>query len=111
MNQPREISREIIRLGVPALGALAADPLVSLVDTAFVGRLGATQLGALGVATSIFTLMFVTFNFLAYGTTSLVAQRIGAGRRESAAQIVGQGVFLALVIGAVGLAVGEGDHL
>lgn len=107
MNQPREISREIIRLGVPALGALAADPLVSLVDTAFVGRLGATQLGALGVATSIFTLMFVTFNFLAYGTTSLVAQRIGAGRRESAAQIVGQGVFLALVIGAVGLAVVE----
>jgi MATE family multidrug resistance protein len=107
VTQSRRISREIIRLSVPALGALAADPLVSLVDTAFVGRLGATELGALGVATSIFTLMFVTFNFLAYGTTSLVAQRVGAGRPKAAAEIVGQGVFLAVAIGLVATTVLE----
>ena len=101
MTRSRDISREIVRLGVPALGALAADPLVSLVDTAFVGRLGTVELGALGVATAIFTLMFVTFNFLAYGTTSLVAQRIGAGQHGSAARIVSQGVFLAVVIGLI----------
>ena len=107
MTSSRDISREIFRLGVPALGALAADPVVSLVDTAFVGRLGATNLGGLGVATSIFTLMFVTFNFLAYGTTSLVAQRIGAGRRPEAARIVGQGIVLALIIGAIILGIVE----
>ena len=33
--------RAIFALAFPALGALAADPIVSLVDTAFVGRLGA----------------------------------------------------------------------
>ncbi|MDH5372901.1 MAG: MATE family efflux transporter [Acidimicrobiia bacterium] len=107
MTRSRDISREIVRLGVPALGALAADPLVSLVDTAFVGRLGTVELGALGVATAIFTLMFVTFNFLAYGTTSLVAQRIGAGQREGAARIVGQGVFLAVLIGLISVIIVE----
>ena len=101
------LSREIIRLGVPALGALAADPLVSLVDTAFVGQLGSVELGALGVATAIFTLMFATFNFLAYGTTSLVARHLGSGRSDLAAQIVLQGIVLAVAIGLAGLVLVE----
>ena len=42
--------REILRIGLPALGALAADPLVSLIDTAFVGRLGATALASVAIA-------------------------------------------------------------
>jgi MATE family multidrug resistance protein len=59
------LDSEILRLTLPALGALAADPLVSMVDTAFVGRLGVVPLAALGVNTSIFALTFVVFNFLA----------------------------------------------
>lgn len=71
--------REILALAVPALGTLAADPLVSLVDTAFVGRLGVVPLAALGVNASIFSLAFLVFNFLAYGTTPMVARAVGAG--------------------------------
>ena len=92
---------------MPALGALAADPLVSLVDTAFVGRIGSVELGALGVATAIFTLMFATFNFLAYGTTSLVARHLGSGRSDMAAQIVLQGIVLAIAIGLAGMVLVE----
>ena len=66
--------KEIFALALPALGSLAIDPLVSLVDTAFVGRLGAAQLGALGINAAIFAMTFVVFNFLAYGTTP----RVGA---------------------------------
>jgi len=106
-SKPEGLSREIIRLGVPALGALAADPLVSLVDTAFVGQLGSVELGALGVATAIFTLMFATFNFLAYGTTSLVARHLGSGRSDLAAQIVLQGIVLAIAIGLAGMVLVE----
>ncbi len=91
--------REILRLAVPALGALAADPLVSLVDTAFVGRLGTVQLGALGVNAAIFSLAFALFNFLAYGTTPLVAAAIGRGDRQAAARVVTQAVALAIVLG------------
>ncbi|MDJ0961965.1 MAG: MATE family efflux transporter [Acidimicrobiia bacterium] len=88
--------REILRLAVPALGALAADPLVSLVDTAFVGRLGADALGSLAIAVAVFTLAFAVFNFLAYGTTPMIARAIGGGDLAAAGRIA----LTATVIGA-----------
>ncbi|MDP8959974.1 MAG: MATE family efflux transporter [Actinomycetota bacterium] len=97
--------RPILALAVPALGALAADPLVSLVDTAFVGHLGPKALGALGVNAAVFSLVFFLFNFLAYGTTPLVGQALGEGRPEAARRTVGQAVVLAMGIGLVVLAV------
>ncbi len=91
--------REIAALALPALGALVADPLLSLVDTAFVGRLGADALGALGVSAAVFAVAFFAFNFLEYGTTSLVARSIGAGDRAKA---------MRASVTALGLAVGSG---
>jgi MATE family multidrug resistance protein len=91
--------REILSLAVPALGALAADPLVSLVDTAFVGRLGTVPLGALGVNTSIFSLTFVVFNFLAYGITPMIGRAVGRGDRDEAAAITIQAFVLAIALG------------
>ena len=73
--------REILRLAVPALGALAAEPLYVLVDTAIVGHLGTTQLAALAIAATVLTTAFTVFNFLTYGTTAQVARLHGAGRR------------------------------
>jgi MATE family multidrug resistance protein len=96
---------EIYRLAVPALGGLAVDPLVSLVDTAFVGQLGSTKLGALGVNASLFSLTFVVFNFLAYGTTPRVGRAVGEEDIESAGRVIVQAITLAIVAGAVALAV------
>ena len=45
--------REILRLALPALGALAAEPLYLLVDTAIVGHLGTPQLAALALAATL----------------------------------------------------------
>lgn len=101
----RRFDAAILALAVPALGALAADPLVSLVDTAFVGRLGATPLAALGVNTSLFSLVFVLFNFLAYGTTPLVGRALGGGDRAGAGRVVAQALTLAVAAGAVSLTI------
>ena len=78
--------REILRLAVPALGALAAEPLYVLVDTAIVGHLGTTQLAALAIAATVLSSAFTIFNFLTYGTTARVARLHGAGRDEDAAR-------------------------
>ena len=93
------LDRDIARLAIPALGALAADPLVSMVDTVFVGRLGVVPLAALGVNTSIFAMAFVVFNFLAYGTTPLVARAVGRGDRAGAGDVVMQAFLLAALVG------------
>ena len=52
---------------------MMADPLLSLMDTAFVGRLGTAELAALGACTSIFHLAFHAFRATTSATTTLVA--------------------------------------
>lgn len=93
--------REILGLAIPALGALAIDPLLTLADTAFVARLGTIDLAALGVDTAIFGFAFFAFNFLAYVVTPLVARAMGRGRPEEAQRWVGDALFLAVMLGAL----------
>lgn len=93
--------REIFNLAIPALGALASDPLVSLVDTAFVGRLGPVPLAALGVNVSVFSLSFLVFNFLAYGTTPRIGRALGKRDRAAAGRIVMQVLTMAVLAGIV----------
>jgi MATE family multidrug resistance protein len=95
--------RDILDLAVPALAGLAAGPLVSLVDTAFVGQLGSVPLGALGVNTSIFSMTFVIFNFLAYGTTPRVGRAVGNDDWEEAGRVVMRALTLAIGAGIVAL--------
>ena len=101
---PTRHDREILRLALPALGSLAAEPLYVLADTAIVGHLGRSQLAALGIAATVLS-VFATFNFLQYGTTAQVARASGAGETEAAARIGAQALWLSLAVGVV-LAVG-----
>jgi len=100
--------RPILDLAIPALAGLAADPLVSLVDTAFVGQLGPVPLAALGINASVFSMTFVIFNFLAYGTTPRVGRAVGHGDREEASRVVMRALLLAVLAGAVALALLQG---
>jgi putative MATE family efflux protein len=89
----------IAALAVPALGALAADPLYSLVDTAFVGHLGVPHLGALAIGTAAFNASFWIFSFLAYGVTPRVARAQATGDIRHATAIGVQALFLAVLLG------------
>lgn len=93
--------KEILGLAIPALGALAIDPLLTLADTAFVARLGTVDLAALGVDTAILGFAFFAFNFLAYVVTPLVARALGRGRPDEARRWVGDALLLAAVLGVV----------
>jgi MATE family, multidrug efflux pump len=88
----------ILRLAAPALGALAAEPLYILVDTAIVGHLGRPQLAALGAAATALSVLAM-FNFLQYGTTAQVARAAGAGEHETAARLGAQSLWLSLAVG------------
>ena len=101
----RATHREVLALAVPATLALAADPLLSLVDTALVGRLGAVPLAALGVNVAVFTAVFWVFNFLTYGTTAEVARLRGAGRGGAAVRHALQALWLAVALGLAVLVV------
>ncbi|MFF8320509.1 MATE family efflux transporter [Streptomyces bobili] len=100
----RQHDREIVALAVPAFGALVAEPLFVLADSAIVGHLGTAQLAGLGVASALLTTAVSIFVFLAYATTAAVARRVGAGDLPAAIRQGMDGIWLALLLGAAVIA-------
>ncbi|MFC0847265.1 MULTISPECIES: MATE family efflux transporter [Streptomyces] len=104
-NIRRRHDREIVSLAVPAFGALVAEPLFVMADSAIVGHLGTPQLAGLGIAAALLTTAVSVFVFLAYATTAAVARRVGAGDLKAAIRQGMDGVWLALLLGAAVIAV------
>ncbi|MFD4602927.1 MATE family efflux transporter [Streptomyces sp. NPDC058464] len=101
----RRHDREIVALAVPAFGALVAEPLFVMADSAIVGHLGTAQLAGLGIASALLTTAVSVFVFLAYATTAAVARRVGAGDIQAAVRQGMDGIWLALLLGAAVIAV------
>ncbi|MGA5166053.1 MULTISPECIES: MATE family efflux transporter [Streptomyces] len=104
-SERRRHDREIFALAVPAFGALVAEPLFVMVDSAIVGHLGTPQLAGLGIAAALLATGVSVFVFLAYATTAAVARRVGAGDLPSAIRQGMDGIWLALLLGMAVIAV------
>ena len=99
----RSVDRELIKLALPTLGSLLAEPLLVATDTALVGHLGPHELAGLGLASTVLTTVVGLCIFLAYATTASTGRLFGAGRdREGLRQGV-DGLYLA---GGLGLLLG-----
>ncbi|WP_239455455.1 MATE family efflux transporter [Nocardioides gilvus] len=93
--------REILRLAIPAFFALVAEPLFLLTDTAIVGRLGTSELAGVGIAAVVMQTAVGLCIFLAYGTTAGVSRHLGAGDTRRALTLGADGIWLAVLIGAL----------
>ncbi|HWG23347.1 MATE family efflux transporter [Actinospica sp.] len=91
--------RQILALAIPALGALLAEPLFVLADSAIVGHLGPAQLAGLGTAGAALNTLVNVCIFLAYSTTAQVSRLIGAGRRTEGLARGVDGLYLAAGLG------------
>jgi putative MATE family efflux protein len=100
-SEGRRLNRSILRLAVPALGALVAEPLFLITDSALVGHLGVDPLAGLGIASAVLQTIVGLMVFLAYSTTPAVARRLGAGDPSRAVSVGIDGMWLALGVGAV----------
>ncbi len=70
--------REMLKFAVPALGIFLANPLLSNIDNAFVGKtVGTKGLAALSPATICTDQMLYLFSFLSRATTGLVSRARG----------------------------------
>lgn len=97
----RELDASILALAVPALGALVAEPLFVLADSAIVGHLGTAELAGLSLASTVLLTLVGLCVFLAYATTAAVARRIGAGDARGALTLGIDGMWLAAGLGLV----------
>jgi putative MATE family efflux protein len=93
--------RDILRLAVPAFGALIAEPLFLLADSAIIGHLGVAQLAGVGLASAVLHTVVGLMVFLAYSTTPAVARAVGNGQLSKALAAGRDGIWLALLLGII----------
>jgi len=91
----------LLRLSIPVLFSLVAEPLTGLVDTAFVSRLGTEPLAALGVGTTVLSSIFWIFNFLGIGSQTEVAKALGHGDIKQVLQVAGLVLTMAAFFGVL----------
>jgi putative MATE family efflux protein len=94
--------RQILRLALPALLTLAAEPTYLLVDTAMVGHLGERPLAALGLAASVLATLAGLGTVATYATTAAVARLSGAGHEDDLRRIAAQALWLGAGVGVLG---------
>jgi putative MATE family efflux protein len=95
------LHQRIVALSVPAAATLIADPLLGIVDTAVVGRIGSVELGALGLAVGLLASVSWVFNFLVYGTTAVVSRAVGAGDGLLAGRRIVHAAQVAVLVGII----------
>ena len=93
--------REVLALALPALGALVAEPLYVLGDTAIMGHVGTVPLAGLALAGLLLAEILGFCTFLEYGTTARAARLYGAGDLEAALDAGVQATWLAVGLGIV----------
>lgn len=103
---PPKLGRAILALALPALGALIAEPLFLLADTAIIGHLGINELAGAGLGATVLQTAVGLMVFLAYSTTPAVARAVGAGQLGKAMAAGRDGIWLALGLGLVLAVVG-----
>lgn len=102
-GRPFEVNnRMVFAIAVPMTLAFLTTPLLGLVDTAVVGRLGdAALLGGLAIAAILFDLVFTTFNFLRTATTGLVAQAMGRDDPTEEQAVFWRSLMISAVAGVI----------
>lgn len=101
--RPGGVRNELILLALPAVLGQAIDPLAQLMETAYIGRLGALELASAGIGVSVFNIVSKIFNIpLLSIATSFVAEDISknASKHSSSGKLELSSVSSALVLAA-----------
>jgi len=96
MRALRTELRQLLRLAAPLAAAQAGTQVMTLVDLAVVGRLGARELAAAGLGNTIFFTISVIGMGIVFGIDPLISQAFGSDDPMRARHVLWQGVWLSL---------------
>ena len=95
------MNRKILSLALPNIITNITVPLLGMVDTAIVGHLSQSHIGAIAIGTQIFNLIYWNFGFLRMGTSGFTAQAFGARRLDEAVRVFVRAFAIAIAIAAM----------
>jgi MATE family multidrug resistance protein len=91
---------QVFAIAGPAMVANLTTPLIGVVATIAIGRLGdATLLGGVAIASVIFDCLFWLFAFLRMSTVAFTAQALGAGETQEISALLVRGLAVAALVG------------
>ena len=93
--------KKIIGLSLPIVGGMLAQNLMSLIDTAMVGRLGNAALASVGIGNFVFLLLISFLLGISAGVQALVARRIGEGNAHLTGYDLNAGILISSIVGLV----------
>jgi MATE family multidrug resistance protein len=101
MTAPSQVTTEqVFAIAGPAMIANLTTPLIGIVSTIAIGRLGdATLLGGVAMASVIFDCLFWLFAFLRMSTLAFTAQALGAGETLELPALLVRGLVVAALVG------------
>lgn len=97
----RPLTMRVLGLAGPAMASMLSHTLLTLVDTAMVGRLGADALAAVGIGGMAMYVVMSAFFAIDSGSRAIVARYFGAGDCSRCGQVCQQALFLSLVFGII----------
>lgn len=95
------ISKLIVTLSVPSIISMMVTNIYNLVDTAFVGQLGNSASGAVGVVFGFMAVLQAVGFMFGNGSGSLISRLLGARDNENASRVASTGFFASLFFGAL----------
>ena len=96
----RVTTAQVFAIAGPAMVANLTTPLIGIVSTTAIGRLGdAALLGGVAMASVLFDCMFWLFGFLRMSTVAFTAQSLGAGETQELRAILARGFIVASLVG------------
>jgi putative MATE family efflux protein len=102
-SEPRPETRRptIWQLAVPSIMSNLMFSMVAMVQTKFVGSMGAPAVAAVGAGQRVFFALQALLMAIGVGTTALVARSWGAGEREEASRITSASLMFGGMVGLV----------
>jgi len=97
---PEKITmQEVNRLALPAIIAGIAEPVIALIDTAFIGHISTEALGGIGIGSSLFLLFIWVLTQTKTAISAIVSRHYGAGTLDSIRGLIPQAMVFVLVLG------------
>jgi MATE family multidrug resistance protein len=94
--------RRVLAIAIPIMLSNVSQPLIGVVDTAVIGRLPEPYyIGAIAIASLIFSFIYWGFGFLRLGTSGLTAQAFGADDNGEVVSVLGRAFLIAIGCGAL----------
>lgn len=96
-------ARKTLRLGIPIIGVQIASVALGFLDTTMAGRISPADLGAIAIGRSLYMPLFIVALGIMLAVTPLVAQLLGARRRDRIGSVVRQGFWLSQFVAIPGM--------